>query len=135
MSSTGSQREGLKTAAMALNVQRLNREETLLQAMESHDVERHTGKPMPDDDTVHVGDVTNHYPAPEKSEKPAASGIAKLALGAALMATGIGGGFGAAMLLDGGKDVIDNAKDKPEIRYLLDLGGGQEVSEGSEGNR
>jgi len=128
MSSTGSQREGLQTAAMALSVQRMNREETILQAMESHDVERHTGTPMPEDDTVHVGDVTNHYEAPKPGEEKKTAGLLKLALGAALVASGAGAAFGIPLMLDGGKDVIEN---KPEIRYLLDLGGGQEIdSEG-----
>ena len=107
----------------------MNREETILKAMDRHDVERHTGAAMPEDDNVQVGDVVhNHYGKTDAPVPPAggSGGLLKMALGAALVATGAGAAYGLPLLLDGGKDVI---KDKPEIRYLLDLSGGEEIKD------
>lgn len=104
----------------------MSREEGVLHRLEKDDVQKITGEEMEEseDDGVHVGDVTNHYhEKPKKDEKT--SGLLKAAAGAALLATGVGGGAGLAMFLQGGKDVIDDVS--PQIRYMLDVGGGKEV--------
>lgn len=125
MSSTQSRREGLKTAAMAQVMEQLDHENRMTQQMDKFQFRKATGEPLREgeDVGVHVGDIYN--PEPQSAPQPTSNGLTKMLIGGALMATGAGAGIGLPMLIDGGKDVIiDKA---PEIRYMLDLSGGDEV--------
>jgi len=69
---------------------------------------------------IYLGDVTISQAAQEKP-KSGLGTLAKIAIGAGLLGTGVGGGVGAAMLLDGGKEVVEKAVETGG-RYGLELG-------------
>lgn len=91
--------------------QHMNKEHTGVDGCEGEDLNLYIDSPQ-----THIHE--------EKSKK--GNGLLKAAAGAALLATGVGGGAGLAMLLQGGKEVVDDVS--PQLRYMLDVGGGQEVA-------
>lgn len=59
-------------------------------------------KPPETDDVIHIGDQVIHQHAPPPARKRSrAGGLLKMALGAGLLATGVGGGIGIGLILDG----------------------------------
>ena len=78
---------------------------------------------------MYLGDIHIENSQNERKSK-GVGGMAKMAIGAALVATGYGAAIGYPMLINGGKEVIENNE---KVRYLLDLGGGRDItSEGTQ---
>lgn len=113
------QMERLKVAERAVVIQDLDRMTRSQQALTDHYHKRMLGVPVPEEEMIHIGDVTTNHAHPTVG-RPGMSKLAALALGllgASVPAAGLIG-----YLLATAKPAVEKIIEKPGQDYDVDVG-------------